>query len=107
MSYHYRLSTFLIPILSPLAYISDVDYFENLKINSFVVPHFICKAEDMLNYRWGWKTERKPPDDYFVLIYNIYRLPPDICCRFVIRGTFYYLVINSVNKFFILAIYAR
>ena len=45
--------------------------------------------------------------DYFVLIYNIYRLPPDICCRFVIRGTFYYLVINSVNKFFILAIYAR
>ena len=88
-------------------HISDVDYFENLKINSFVVPHFICKAEDMLNYRWGWKTERKPPDDYFVLIYNIYRLPPDICCRFVIRGTFYYLVINSVNKFFILAIYAR
>ena len=88
-------------------HISDVDYFENLKINSFVVPHFICKAEDMLNYRWGWKTERKPPDHYFVLIYNIYLLPTDICCRFVIRGTFYYLVINSVNKFFILAIYAR
>lgn len=90
-------------------HISDVDYFENLKINSFVVPHFICKAEDMLNYRWGWKTERNPLSkrDYFVLIYNIYRLPPDICCRFVIRGTFYYLVINSVNKFFILAIYAR
>lgn len=53
----------------------------------------------MLNYRWGWKTERKPPDDYFVLIYNIYRLPPDICCRFVIRGTFYYLI-NAVCKFF-------
>ena len=51
--------------------------------------------------------ERKTLDDYFVLIYNIYRLPPDICCRFVIRGTFYYLIINSVNKFFILAIYAR
>lgn len=70
---------------------------------------FIYNAEDMLNYRWGWKTERNPLSkrDYFVLIYNIYRLPPDICCRFVIRGTFYYLVINSVNKFFILAIYAR
>ncbi len=88
-------------------HISDVDYFENLKINSFVVPHFICKAEDMLNYRWGWKMERKPLDDYFVLIYNTYQLPPDICCRFIIRGTFYYLIINSVNKFFILAIYAR
>lgn len=68
---------------------------------------FICKAEDMLNYRWGWKMERKPLDDYFVLIYNAYQLPPDLCCRFIIRGTFYNLIINSVNKFFILAIYAR
>ena len=88
-------------------HISDVDYFENLKVDSFVVPHFICKTEDMLNYRWGWKTERNPPDDYFVLIYNTYRLPPDICCRFIILRNSYRLIINSVNKFFILAIYAR
>ena len=68
---------------------------------------FIYNAEDMLNYRWGWKMERKPLDDYFVLIYNAYQLPPDICYRFTILRNSYGLIINSVNKFFILAIYAR
>ena len=88
-------------------HISDIKNFYNLEVDSFFVPHFICKAENMLNYRWGWKTERKTPDDYFVLIYNTYRLPPDICCRFIILRNSYRLIINSVNKFFILAIYAR
>lgn len=68
---------------------------------------FIYNAEDMLNYRWGWKMERKTLDDYFVLIYNAYQLPPDICYRFTILRNSYGLIINSVNKFFILAIYAR
>ena len=51
--------------------------------------------------------ERKTLDDYFVLIYNAYQLPPDICYRFTILRNSYGLIINSVNKFFILAIYAR
>ena len=90
--------------------ISDVKYFKNIEAESFFVPHFICKAKDMLKYRWGWETERNPLDEYYILIYNTYRIPPEICCQFIIRGAHdvhYSLIINSVNRFFILGIYAR